>query len=835
MPALVLELIEGPTLAQHLDKQGALAPAEAIEVAHQIAEAMEYAHERGIIHRDLKPANVKFTADGTVKVLDFGLAKALLGEEGSASDPQVSQSPTLTLGTHAGVILGTAAYMAPEQARGKAVDRRADIWAFGVVLFEMLSGRPLFGGETVSDTIARILEREPDWNLLPPQTPERVRELLRRALQKDARKRLRDIGDAKLDLEAARLEAASGFIPSRANAARSGLPPLAWVGLAVLIAAAFAAGAWMRGMQRSARPEVVRLSVVPPPEVSMRGIWISPDGRTLLARGEHRTADAGQDPVRALYRRGIDEFEWKPIAGTDDVQSYDVSADGQWVYFLGPLVRGSPQQQLSRVAIDGNTPPTRVASWNPKWFSWDALPEGGLVVSMGWDSIGIIEPGGTAPRHWARIGWDVPVQMLELNESLPGGHGCLATASYYSAAGWNVDVVAIDLKTGRVNTIEKNAASPRLTPQGRLLVTRGTAVLAAPFDVKQMRRTAEPVTMFEGVRIGNAWEHGSINISGDGTLAYAPGAVDASRRWVGVLQPDGHFEEWNGERRAFEAAPSVSPDGRTVAVTSVPPGQAVYEVLLLTRGQLGVRRLAAFPNEDCVAPVFSPDGHSIAFLRQGNNSTAGVYVADVAGASPPRLVLAATNGTFAFDTPSGWTPDGRSILLQSRDRRKFGIRMLTLGDGPARVRELYSSDGDSGLPTVSPDGRTLAFLDDETGRAQAYVATLGTDGRLGPPVQVSRGGAGGLHWLQAGRTLLYTTPARVLMQVRVAADLSFSPPEVRAKLGDDLNRPEDFGLAPDGSVVVTHRAENEGDVKQFDLVLGFDREVERALARKPRR
>ncbi|MEO5989274.1 MAG: protein kinase, partial [Candidatus Eisenbacteria bacterium] len=638
VPALVLELIEGPTLAQYLAKQGALPPAEAIEVAHQIAEAMEYAHECGIIHRDLKPANVKFTGDGTVKVLDFGLAKALLGDEGSGSDPQISQSPTLTLGTHAGVILGTAAYMAPEQARGKAVDRRADIWAFGVMLFEMLSARPLFGGETVSDTIARILEREPDWNLLPPQTPERVRELLRRCLEKDTRKRLRDIGDAKLDLEAARRDMASGIVPA-ASGARARVSALVWLGVAILVAAAFVGGLWLRGLRRGGQTSVVRLSVVPPPDISIRRIGISADGRTLFARGEGRAVESGQEPAGYLYRRKMDGFSWEPIPGTTDVSSYDVPPDGQWVYFLGPSARGSSQMQLSRVAVDGSAPPTLVAPWNSRWYTWSTLPDGGFAVIQGWDSVGIVEPARTTPRKWTRIKWELPVQKLDLHAALPGGRGCLGTASYYSPSGWNIDAVALDLTTGQVNTLAKNAASPRLTPQGRLLLTRGNSVLAAPFDVKKMRRTAEPVTVFEGVRIANVWEHGAINVSGDGTLVYAPGKVDASQRWVGVLRPDGHFEEWNGERRAFEGAPSISPDGRTVALTSVPPGQAVYEVLVLTRGQLGARRLAAATNEDCAFPSYSPDGRSVVFMRQGNASAAGVYVIESQGVSPARRVL----------------------------------------------------------------------------------------------------------------------------------------------------------------------------------------------------
>ena len=835
VPALVLELIEGPTLAQHLAKQGALPPAEAIEVAHQIAEAMEYAHERGIIHRDLKPANVKFTADGQIKVLDFGLAKALLGEEGTASDPQVSQSPTLTLGTQAGVILGTAAYMAPEQARGRTVDRRADIWAFGVIMFEMLTGRPLFGGETVSDTIARILEREPDWNQLPPHTPERVRELLRRCLEKDARKRLRDIGDAKLDLEAARRDMASGILPAAAGGTRPRVSPWMWAGVAALVFGAFVGGMWLRGAQRGSQHEVLRLSVLPPADLLVRSLWVSPDGRTLLARGESRRNEPGYPPVRQLYRRSLDRFEWEPLPGTVGVQSYDVTDDGQWIFFVGPVAPGAMQLQMSRVALDGSSPPSLVLPWPETWRSWDALPHGGFAVSIGSDSLGVLEPGTNAPAKWNKIDWESKVQELTLHETLPDGRACLATIGYFAAGGWTISAVAVDVHTGKMHLLARNAASPRYLAPGRVLFTRGSTVLAATFDPKQLRLTSEPVAVFDGVRLSNQWDHGAVNLGRDGTLAYVPGFMGARQRWVAIMRPGAEPEDWSPERGDFEMPPSIAPDGRTVAIMSVPPGSGSYETLLLTRGQPGARRFLSEPNEDCGFPAFSPDGRSLAFVRQGVTATAGVYVVEVAGGAAPRLVLPAKDGTNAFDLVRGWSADSKSILLQTLESRKFRLRRITLGDDTPTVSEVCSPPGGAWEGALSPDGSTLAFLERTSGSSQVSVATIGADGRAGPAVQVSRGGAEGLCWVPGTRTLTFTTAERVLMQSRIGADLSFSPPEIRARLADAINDSSDYTFAPDGSLVVTHKAPQEGDVTQFDLIRGFDREVERALARKPAR
>jgi hypothetical protein len=612
------------------------------------------------------------------------------------------------------------------------------------------------------------------------------------------------------------------------------MPRWAWAGGFALVAAAFMAGAWLRGPAPGGRPEVVRLSIVPPASLSIRNLWISPEGRTVLGLGTSHERSPDGATSRRLYRRAMDRFEWEPIAGTEGAESYDVTADGQWVYFVGPTAPGSPRQRMARVALDGSVPPATVLPWAKEWGAWEALPQGGFAVVLGNDSMGVIRSGEETPRQWRKVLAERPLGELNLHETLPGGKGCLGTAGYFSDQGWSVDAVALDLDTGALHTIEKNAASPRLTPHGRVLFTRGATVLAADFDVKGLRRKSEPVALFRGVRLAYAWDHGSINLSSDGTLVYAPGNSEARERWIAMLHPDGREEEWCPERLPFEQTVSLSPDGQRAVVTHVPPGTSSYEVLLLSRGRPGSRVVAAAAGEDCGFAVFAPDGHTVAYMRQGSGASAGVYVLDLDAPASARRVLAAKDGIRAYDSPTGWSPDGRTLFLQTYEDHAQRIRSLALGAGSLPPKELYRSKESAGSAVLSPDGRTLAFLELAAGSPQVFVAAYREDGGLGPPVQVSRTGAQSLCWVPGTRRLTFATTARELMQCLIAPDLSFQPPELRAALAERIKNGNEYTIGPDGSVVLVHQGADEGEIRQFDLVLGFDREVERALARKRR-
>jgi len=360
---LAMELVTGDDLAARLT-HGPVPVVEALELTRQVAEALEAAHEKGIIHRDLKPANVKVTPDGHVKVLDFGLAKAMEGEASAASASAMSYSPTITGPmTAANVILGTAAYMSPEQARGKAVDRRADIWAFGCLLFECLTGRRAFSGETVSDTLAKILERDPDLRALPGGTPPRVRDLFQRCLIKDPRLRLRDIGDARIALDevlAARSPSGRLLVAETpgAGAASRGLPlrPLAIGGVVGL---ALGLGMWsVLGLRSGgARGDPICLSLAMPSGIKVLNATLAPEGNTLVIRGYPRDAEGAEAAEPRLYTRRLDSYELKPLAGTDGALG-DGNARNGILNFVVPVSRGATEKRWATVPLDGSSPPT---------------------------------------------------------------------------------------------------------------------------------------------------------------------------------------------------------------------------------------------------------------------------------------------------------------------------------------------------------------------------------------------------------------------------------------------------------------------------------------------
>ncbi len=399
--ALVMELVEGPTLAERLEA-GPLSLEESVSIAKQIAQALEEAHEKGIIHRDLKPQNIKASVDGKVKVLDFGLAKAMDPlSAGSGSASQLAQSPTLTLGaTVQGVILGTAAYMSPEQAKGSPVDKRADIWAFGVVLYEMLTGARLFAGDSVPETLAGVLKSEIDWARLPETTPVRVRRLLERCLVRDRRQRLHDIGDARLELEDTSLRAPEGGASEAAAPARSRTAVVA--ASALLAGALLGALAWrtIGGKSNAAAASpITRLSIVPPPGQQLLGADISPDGQTLALSLRPRGDRISRPRV---YLRRLGRFDPEPVAESDGTSGFGFSPDSRWLYFVAPVAAGAPQRRIARVPVEGNAAPVTVRRWDDNWGTSTVLANGDiLVATIGGDKYLRLPASGADPEPLA--------------------------------------------------------------------------------------------------------------------------------------------------------------------------------------------------------------------------------------------------------------------------------------------------------------------------------------------------------------------------------------------------------------------------------------------------
>ncbi len=830
VPALVMELVEGPTLAERIEREGALPVDEALAIARTIAEAVEYAHERGIVHRDLKPGNVKLGEDGAVKVLDFGLAKALASEE-TTSSPSLTHSPTRTVGTHVGVLLGTAAYMAPEQARGKPVDRRADVWAFGALLYELLTGRLAFAGETVSDTIAAILERTPDWSTLPARTPERVRDLLRRALEKDARQRLRDMGDARIELEAVIAAGGAAAPTTRTAASKGGRARTVTIAAAVALAA-FAAAWWGRGAlgPSSGAERILRLSATRPASITgLRAAFFTSDGRALVATGRSLEVSS-EDGERVIYRRALDGDEWTPIAGTEGIESYTVLRDEPWIYFLSPVAKGSVERVLRRVPVDGGTPPVDVMPWKRDWGQWEVLPGGRVaVVTTSADRCGIIASGAREPAEWKAIQSEGELNDITLDQPLPHGSACMVTIYHYSARGFALDVAVLDLESGRVTTIEPDAGSPQYLASGHLLMTRNSTVLVVPFDERARRARGRPVAVFDGVRVPGPGEHGTVRASRAGDLVYAPGSDAMSSRRLVVLEPDGSVRPWNETRAAINGPPALAPDGTWAAVTQLRPSGWLFQLVRADAGGSSVRRLAAFDNEDCGGAQISPDGRWIAYGRSGVDSTAGVWLMSVDGRTPPRRLVAGRS-VGGLDQPAAWTPDGRTLLLSRNEPSGRYLRRVAVDEPGAEPVEVLRADHDLFSPSLSPDGRWLSYLSREAGLPQLLVTAWHADRPVTPGVPVSSLPARHHWWPARGGGLLFVTQGGVLWETTVGPGPTVASPRRRASLGELISDNEVTSL-PDGRLLLVQKGAGEGDVPSLDLVLGFEQEMRRALAR----
>ncbi len=720
--ALVLELVEGPTLAERLAR-GPLPVPEALDVCRQIASALEAAHESGVIHRDLKPANVKISPAGEVKVLDFGLAKGT-PTAASGSDPHLSHSPTLTEGaTAAGVILGTAAYMSPEQARGKPVDRRTDIWSFGCVLYECLTGRRAFEGETISDMIARILEREPDWAALPAQTPTKARELLRHCLEKDAKKRLRDIGDARIELEEA---VAAGKPPSGVVAAAQPTPArrARLSGLAIgLAGAALVAGVAIglvlanarRSPSRAARAGVTCLSVAMPSDVRVGRARLSPDGRNLVLLGRPRAAEGDEQARPRLYVRPLDRFEATPIAGTEGTTGFLMSPDGRWLAFVAPLSRETTQRRFAKVLADGSAPPVTLTEWKDAWVPgavW--LRAGDILIPTDQGKAFLRVPSsGGEPSGATKIDAGDFSGTFDFVEALPDDRGVLANATSYGAGGGD----------------------------GR----RGAAVIT------------------------NA--------------------------------------------------------------------KAIYEIWGTDLDRPGLRRIAALPDADCAAPIWSPDGERIAHYRQALSAEDGVYVSRADGQGEPMRVLEKeSEGDFLI--PSSWSPDGSALLVTRAREGKNDVLLVPVkaaAGESALPRPLLSGPFSETSAVFSPDGRRIAYVSDETGKFCVYVCEFHADSGVGMSVPVSGSAGNRPRWSADGKTIYFVSDRSRVMAAAVSAGppLSVGAPALAFDLEKLRVDDQDFDVLPDGRLLVIQKGEEEDDITRTNVVLNWTDELARRVgARK---
>ena len=814
--ALVMELVEGPDLSQRI-AQGPIQFDEALAIARQIADALESAHDQGIVHRDLKPSNIKVRDDGTVKVLDFGLAKAF---DGAGATTPSSMSPTLASPavTGVGMILGTAAYMAPEQAKGKSVDKRADIWAFGVVLYEMLTGRALFEGETTSEVLAAIIMREPDLSTLPATLPAPVRQLIGRCLIREPKLRMRDIGEARLALAAP----GSGDVPAadagparpqRAGAAR-------WVAAVLAIALAATGFALWRGTTAAPRRGVVRYEVRPPDGTALAldsrpNLSVSPDGSTLVFAGR-------VEGTSRLYVRTPDDLMPRALPGTEGATHPVISPDGRQVAFFAGAVlkRASFDGAVSEVInLGGETDAPRRGV---TWLTNDTLVYSPLGVS---GLFSIASTGGT-PRPLTTLDQKKGERTHRWPEALPGGKAVLFTvgslASPDSYDGSTIE--AVDVATGARTVVLQGASSARYAATGHLLFVRGASVHAVPFDVDRLTTSGTPVQVLQGVNGDSTTGAVHFSVAADGTMAYTPGSAQGGSNRLMWVDRTGMAQAIPLPRGLY-FDPRLAPDGTRVAVAwqTASAGSSDIWVSDLTRNTF--TRLTF--SSRASTPVWSRDGKTIyyAYIEPTEQKTTIMRKpADGSRDEEPVVVLGARVYIQDVDPTEQWA------LIDYTPLNYVGDVMRVALKANAKPEPLVSTKFDDLEATLSPDGRWLAYVSDQTGRFEVYVRDMSSGGGRW---QLSTMGGEEPHWSGDGRQLYYRNSTK-LMSVSVGGQGALNPQAPTEVFDGVHDFRSDSGLSyavdPKGGRFLMIRLSDESAVSSIVVVLNWFDELRRLTA-----
>jgi serine/threonine protein kinase len=724
---IVLELIDGETLADRIQR-GPISVEEALDIAKHLCEALEAAHEKGVIHRDLKPANVKLTPDGKVKVLDFGLAKAF---ETEAAGMNLSNSPTLVSGSAPGVILGTAAYMSPEQAKGKMVDRRADIWAFGVVLYEMLTGRMLFSGETVSETIAAVMMKDPDWTALPRNIPTRVRDLLRRCLVKEPRNRVQAIGDARIAIEEVQSGAAVDGHVSQAPA-RHRSKVLVGIGAVLLLTTIISLGALY--FNRTTPPEI-RVEVNTPATADPTSFAISPDGRWLVF-------SASNEGNSKLWLRPLDSLAAHPLAGTDGATYPFWSSDSASVGFFA-------DSKLKRIDIVGGVP--------------QVLANATTGVGGAWSRDGTIlfAPSGVGPLFKVRAtggGQAVAFTRREAGQLthrfpqfLPdGGHFI-----YFVGGGPAPGVYASSLDGGSSKRLTNADAAGVVSPSGFLLFRRQATLFAQAFDFKRQELSGNPFPVAEQAAF-DAFNSAGYSASSS-IVAYRTGSAGAIRQLTWMDRSGKSLGAIGAPDSAGLRDVELSPDGKHVA-SSRTVNNGNLDVWLIDAAR-GVPTRFTFDAAPDRAPVWAPDGSRLVF-DSSRKGIFNLYWKSSSGAGADELLLESDQHKAAND----WSSDGRFLLFRSNGPQTgYDLWVLPLS-GDKKPFAFLKTPFEERDGQFSPDGKWIAYASNELGRFEIYVQPFpGPGGKF----QISSSGGAQPRWNKNGKEIFFVSLDSKLMAVPV--------------------------------------------------------------------
>ncbi len=800
---IVMELVDGKTLADRLSADGCIEVEEALEITRQIAEALEAAHEKGVIHRDLKPANVMLTPGGRIKVLDFGLAKAYQTEGSPASSPDLSDAPTMAAATEAGMILGTPAYMSPEQASGAAVDKRADIWAFGVVLFEMLAGKRLFEGESPAHVLADVLKSEPDHSSLPATTPRAIRRLLRRCLQRKPARRLRDIGDARIELDEAIL--APGDVDVGSSVGRlAGRPDWkATAALALVLAAVTTTLGWVLGRASdSAVPSVGAIHfTVPVPEGFEVGVAnnpmlaLSPDGRTLVY---------GSNGL--LHVRALDRLKSEPLAGTEAAEPPFFSPDGRWIGFV-------QSGTLRKVSVEGG-PVTDISSANvgtATGATWS--DSGSIVFALGGSTFGIwrIDAAGGAPEQLTTVDSGALEVYHKWPQLLDGDRLLLFTVIGPSARWEDSKLVVEDLETGDRTTVSTQGTYGRYVPTGHIVYTDATGtLLAVPFDLATASVTGAPFPVASGIL--TSWFAGSANfaVSDAGTAAFAHGSS-----WelsiLGWMDRDGARQPLGGPMTGFSTW--IAPDGARLAVAV---SQQTNSDIYLFDAETGERERFTFDPPHDETPVWSPDGGRIAYGAQWTGQEYRLYVKELDAAGAADVLYSAEYHTHI----SSWSPDGRwlafSMLVPDHQEDIYVLDVETTDEiVPVVATSALERDA-----RFSPDGRWLAYTSDETGTDEVYAVSFPE--AAARKYQVSTAGGERPRWASESNELFFMKNDTLMVTKVIATErqLEWETPSALFELDGSF---ED--VTADGRRLLVRMKNPDAPVREIHVVLNWLEEL----------